>query len=176
MVPSLTRKLHASDTSTPAPTPGVRVQWSTNQISESWALDGGTLTLRVTLHARVLLNTCVTSALTAVVRNGTYVKTTGGKTYQGSHGMIDRYYWRCESGVPVMFYSTGNFTPAGQSSVAIANVNDPTDTIGNIQVAGWTSDDYQSFDVSSRVRDGVGNILGENLLSYISWEVTSCYL
>jgi hypothetical protein len=179
LIPSLTRKLHAEDTSAPPPpppVPGVLVLWTTNQINDSWTVGGGTLTLSITQSASAPLNTCTGVLRITVVRAATYLKTIGAKTYVGNHSITDHYYWRCESGVPRVFHSNGYFSPTGQSSVAIANVNDPNDTIGNLKVSGWTSDDDKTSDATARVMDGVGNVLGEYLLTSISYEVLCCFI
>lgn len=176
LIPSLTRKLHAEDTSSPPPSPGVRVLWSTNKISDSWSVGGGTLTLTITQSASVAPDTCVPSLRVTVIRNSNYVKTVGDKSYVGNHAITDHYYWRCEEGVPRVFYANGYFTPAGKTSVAIANSNDPSDTIGNLKVTSWTSDDDKTTDASARILDGVGNLVGEYLLASISYEVLCCFI
>lgn len=148
LLPSLTRRLHALDSSTLL-AQGVEVLYSNKSTTDSWAVQGGTLTITQTITASAALGACVSSLGVTRKRSYHYIRVKNGKTYVGLTSHTDNQYYRCEGGVPVVFYEYHTWpTP-----VAVADPNNPQDAIGTLYPGGINSNAGKSGAGKAKVFD-----------------------
>ena len=152
LLPSLTRKLYAVDSSTASS--GVAAYITSPVVPVTVPVNGGLLTLTITQSCTAAPGVCVNSLCVTVKRNARFTKTVSGKNYVGDITRTDSLYWRCESGVATLFYASHS-QPV---SAPIANVTDPADTRGVVYPDGVTSEDQKTSGLRAKIFD---NTTGE---------------
>jgi hypothetical protein len=150
LLPSLTRKLHAGDTSTcggGGTSGSIQVLLGDLPKPVSQSYRGGVLSLSLAVTLSAAPAACVPSILVTVRRTARYDKSVNGSSYVGLITRTDLLYWRCQNGAPYLF-DEQHYEPG---SVAIANVNNPNDVIGNLDGTAYTSGNQQNSWYSAAV-------------------------
>lgn len=147
LLPSLTRKLYAVDSSTASS--GIAAYLTSPVVPVNFSVGGGLLTLTITQSCTAASGTCVNSLCVTVKRNAKYTKTVSGKNYVGDITRTDSLYWRCESGVATLYYASHS-QPV---SAPIANVLNPVETIGTLYPDGVTSEDQKTSGLRAKIFD-----------------------
>jgi hypothetical protein len=138
LLPSLTRKLHATDSSENMPPMGVRLYLAADPQPTQYQYGGGTLTLSITQTASVAAGVCAPSILLTIVRKAVFVKTVNGSTYTGEMKRTDTVYWCCINGVPSYVPGT---SPSSTQPRSAAITNSSGQSIGSMSGLGVTSSD-----------------------------------
>lgn len=138
LLPSLTRKLHATDESGD-PTEA-RLTCDLDTLSQSWAYMGGTLSLSIVLSPSLGSGVCGSAPVMTVTRTATYVKETKVVTYSAAFSEVSDVTWQCIGGVVTATSVTHPVPPSGPD-VAIANVDNAKETIGTLGVTGSSPTD-----------------------------------
>ncbi len=134
LLPSLTRKLHATDQSGGVPT-NVKLTYSQTAKKQSWQYMGGTLTITIQLVSSPESGVCSGSAVMSVSRTAIYTKVSPKVTYTASYSEIANVTWQCIGGVATAT-SVTHPTPPSSPDIAIANVNNSKETIGTLSTVG----------------------------------------
>jgi len=134
LLPSLTRKLHATDQSGGESTQ-VKLTYAQPAKKQSWQYMGGTLTLTIQLVSSPESGVCSGTAVMSVARTAIYTKASSRVTYTASFSEIANVTWQCIGGVATATSVTHPTTPSSPD-VAIANVNNPKETIGTLSTVG----------------------------------------
>jgi hypothetical protein len=116
VLPSLTRRLHAEDTSLES-SQGVAILFKTANDVSVFSVNGGLLTVSQVLTVSTASGLCVPSLKTTRAYDFNYSKTVDGVVYTGkAAGVVHRYY-KCIDGVPTVTYAYGtNLGPVGISN------------------------------------------------------------
>lgn len=133
LLPSLTRRLHATDQS--GGLTNIKLSYTQTSLSQSWGYLGGTLTLKIQLSSSPGNGVCSGSAVMSVTRTATYTKSLPKVTWSASYSEISNIIWQCVGGVATAT-SVTHPTPPSSPDVAIANVDNPKETIGTLSTSG----------------------------------------
>ncbi len=107
ILPSLTRRLHAEDTSTSSDA-GVSAQYTSIYDLAPFEVNGGTLTVEQKLKVSAPAYACVSSLQVVRAYTFNYIKTVSGVVYRASaFGEMKRYY-KCINGIPTITYAYGD--------------------------------------------------------------------
>lgn len=133
LLPSLTRKLHATDQSGETPA-NIKLSYGQTSLTQSWQYMSGTLSMSIVLASSPGNGVCSGTAIMNVVRRATYTQVRPRVTYTGTVSEISNITWQCVGGV-ASATSVTHPTPPTSPDVAIANVNNPNETIGTLSTA-----------------------------------------
>ena len=98
LLPSLTRKLHATDQSGGDPR-NVKLTYDEAAKTQSWQYLGGTLTISIQLVSSPESGVCSGTAVMGVSRTAIYTKASPRATYTASYSEIANVIWQCIGGV-----------------------------------------------------------------------------
>lgn len=134
LLPSLTRKLHATDQS--GDVTNCKLNHPLLPLSEDYAVMGGVLTMSITLAASSGNGVCSGSAVMNVMRSATYTRKLLPRlawSYTATFREISNVTWQCLGGVPTATSVTHPVPPTSLDA-AIANPNNPSETIGTLSM------------------------------------------
>lgn len=154
LLPSLTRKLHATDqsltiagTRPAAQSTGISLTLQLASKTQSWEYLGGTLVMSLQLTPTPAAGVCAGSVVMSVLRTAvyTFVKSNGiggmkNVTYKGTAKYNTLVTWLAENGV-ARFISAVPIAPTTAPDVAIANVEASNETIGTLFTVGTHASD-----------------------------------
>ncbi len=144
LLPSLTRKLHATDQSVPPVTKsanGVKFQYEKASLTQGWDVKGGKLSISITLSSSPEQGVCALTGVISVLRTATFALLHSKVEYTGKVTDLSLVTWQCQNGVPQAVYVAHPSPPSTAPVVAIANPNNPQETIGTLFTTGSASTD-----------------------------------
>ena len=174
LLPSLTRKLHATDQSTPPPAAnGVKFDYEGNgTASRTDTYQGGTLTMSITFTCSPAKGVCGAVGLMSVLRSATFVTTLSGVNYRAAATDLSLCTWQCVGGAPMCTQVLHPNPPTTHPDVAIANINNPNETVGTLFTIGSRgSDPYVSLTAMVLLGDEYSQ---EFTLGPIQYSVAAC--
>ena len=148
LLPSLTRKLHATDESSPPVVPnGLKFDYAGDgTASRTETFHGGTLTISIAFTCSPAKGVCSTVGLMSVLRQASFSITLSGVFYKGTAVDLSLVTWQVVDGVPRVTSVTHPNPPTTAMDVAIANPNNTNETVGTLFTLGSRgSDPYVSF-------------------------------
>ncbi len=156
LLPSLTRKLHATDQSGPPPVPnGVKFDYAGNgTASRSDTFQGGTLTMSITFSCSPGKGVCAPTGLFSTLRTATFSITLSGVFYTGTATDQSLITWECLEGTPMPAGVIHPTPPTTGPNVAIGNPNNPKETVGTLFTIGSRgSDPYVAYGAQVMIGD-----------------------
>ena len=142
LLPSFTRKLHATDLSVgPTPT-GIKFDWKgSGTISRSDTFQGGNLSMSISFSCSPAKGVCGTSATMITLRTVTFSITLFGVFYTATATDMSLITWECDQGDALPAYVSHPKPPTTFQDVAIANPNNPKETVGTLFTIGSRGSD-----------------------------------
>jgi hypothetical protein len=144
LLPSLTRKLHATDQSEPTiskSSNGVKFKFEKASLTQSWDVKGGKLSISINLSSSPEQGVCALTGVMSVLRVASFVITHSRVAYLGKVTDLSLVTWQSQDGVPRPVYVAHPTPPSTAPVVAIANPDRPAETIGTLFTTGSASTD-----------------------------------
>ena len=144
LLPSLTRKLHATDQSEPTnvnTSNGVKFGYERDSLTQSWQTKGGTLTITIKFTSSPEKGVCAATGVMSVTRIASFKIIHSKVAYIGTVTDLSLVTWQAQDGVPAVIYVAHPTPPTTAPVVAIANPDNPGQTIGTLFTVGSASTD-----------------------------------
>jgi len=143
ILPSLTRRLHASDTSTQAGS-GVEILYSSVTDLASYKVNGGNLTISQVLASTAVPGSCVPSLKATRSYVFDYTKVVNGLTYNAHVTLEVHRYYSCVNGAPTVTYAYGN-------NIGLTGIYAGKHAIGTMEPGVTNADGGQSSSGKARL-------------------------
>lgn len=140
LLPSLTRKLHATDESGEPPG-SCNINVPQSNSNGSWQCMSGTVALSISLAASTDVGQCEEAPVLSLTRTASYTRVKPRVTYKATYTEIAAVTWQCNGGTVSATSVTHPSGPPGSLDVAIANVVNPIETIGTLSVSSSAASD-----------------------------------
>lgn len=104
ILPSVTRKLHATDSSifVPATLPGVKLSWGETEMRKTVAYFAGSLEIGIVMDADAPKSQCNLTGTMHAYRYGVYREVRNGSSYSGVAWDDGYYNWHCSNGAATL--------------------------------------------------------------------------
>jgi hypothetical protein len=143
VLPSLTRRLHAQDTSLES-SQGVTILFKTASDLSAYSVNGGQLTIKQVLTVSTAAGLCVPSLKATRTYDYKFTKVVNNLEYTGIASAVVHRYYKCINGVPTITYAYGtNLGPVG--------ISNGKSTIGMMDPAIRDSDGGQTSTAEARL-------------------------